>query len=158
MDDDGARRLVVLRDVAQVEADGELEVKLHGGALETTLEGVEDGDIDLRAVEGAVAGVELPLLARLVQRLGQRSLRLVPDLDLAEVTLGASRELHFVRQAEHAVDLVEKLEELGELVLHLIRAAEDVRVVLLETANAGKAVQSAAELVAVEDAEIREAR
>lgn len=36
-----------------------LEVELHGGALELAFERVKDRDIDLGAVEGAVAGVQL---------------------------------------------------------------------------------------------------
>ena len=45
--------------VLQVEADGQLEVELHGGALELAPQGVEDRDVDLGPVEGAVALVQL---------------------------------------------------------------------------------------------------
>ena len=57
----GVVGVVVWGAVLEVEALGELEVELVGRALEGALEGVADGDVDLWAVEGAVAGVELPL-------------------------------------------------------------------------------------------------
>ena len=156
VDDDRALGLVRLADVGQVEADGQLEVELHGGALEPALERVKHGDVNLGPVEGAVAGVELPLLARSVERVLQRSLRLVPRLQLAEVPLGPGGELHLVGEAEDFVHLIEHLHESRELLLHLVLAAEDVSVVLLEPAHAGEAVQRTAELVAVEHAKVGE--
>ena len=156
VDDDRALGLVRLADVRQVETDGQLEIELHGGALEPSLERVKDGDVNLGTVEGAIAGVELPLLARTIQRRLQRSLRLVPGLQFAEVPLGPGGELHLVGEAEDLVNLVEHLHESRKLLLHLILAAEDVRVVLLESAHASETVQRAAELVAVEHAKVGE--
>ncbi len=60
VDDDGALGQVLLGDVAEVEADGQLEVQLYRGALEPALEGVQHSDVDLGAVERAVPRVELP--------------------------------------------------------------------------------------------------
>ena len=58
--------------VLEVEALGELEVELDGRALEGAAECVLDLDVDLGAVERAVARVELPLArVELVQRLRQ---------------------------------------------------------------------------------------
>ena len=67
VDDDRARgglvrvSCLLRRAVLEVEALGELEVELDGCTLEGALEGVADCDVDLGAVEGAVARVELPL-------------------------------------------------------------------------------------------------
>ena len=64
MDHDGARwgaRVGVLgRSVLEVESLRQLEVELDRCALEGALEGVADRDVDLGAVERAVAWVELP--------------------------------------------------------------------------------------------------
>ena len=58
------------RDVSEVEAFGELEVELNGGALDGSSEGVFDGDVDFGPVKGAVARVQLPLGAwHLIQTL-----------------------------------------------------------------------------------------
>jgi hypothetical protein len=43
----------------KVEADGQLEVKLDSRALEAAAQGIEDGDVNLGAVEGAVRRVQL---------------------------------------------------------------------------------------------------
>lgn len=68
VDNDGSRGRFVCgtlaifgRSVFQLESLGELEVELDGGALERTTEGISDGDVDLGAVEGSVAWVDLPL-------------------------------------------------------------------------------------------------
>ena len=55
------------------------------------LEGVREGDVDLGAVERAVAGVQLPLEAEAVQRLGKVLLGLVPHLDVAQELLGPGK-------------------------------------------------------------------
>ena len=65
-DDRPGRRLVrtqvcVRRPIFQVEAFRKLEIKLDGGALERTTQGISDGDIYLRAVEGTITRIEFPL-------------------------------------------------------------------------------------------------
>ena len=71
MDDDGPLLLALVVDVGQVEPDRELEVQLDGRALVRAPQRVRQRDVDLGAVEGAVAGVQLPLHLRLVQGLGE---------------------------------------------------------------------------------------
>jgi len=56
-----------LLDEVEVEPDGELEIKLNGGALEGPLESVHDGDVDLWSVKSTIAGVLLPWRAKGVQ-------------------------------------------------------------------------------------------
>lgn len=81
MDNDGATLSAVLLDIGEVEADRQLEIELDGRALmlaamaktsekkeeregrgkdKTVPESVEDVDVDLGAIEGAISGVQLP--------------------------------------------------------------------------------------------------
>mmetsp|Transcript_18040 Transcript_18040/g.39406 ORF Transcript_18040/g.39406 Transcript_18040/m.39406 type:complete len:245 (+) Transcript_18040:158-892(+) len=95
VDDHGLGR-PLLRRVGEVEADGELEVELDGGALESPPQRVEYGDVDLGPVEGAVRRVQLPLAPRLVEGVLERGLRFVPQLELPKVPLWSRGERHLV--------------------------------------------------------------
>ena len=48
--------------VLEVEANRQLEVDLHSSALVLSFESIDELDVDLRAVEGAIAFVNLPFL------------------------------------------------------------------------------------------------
>lgn len=72
MDDHRSLALLVFRaDIRQVEANGQLEVQLDRPALEGPPERVEYRNVNLRAVECAVAGIQFPRPAELRQRPGQ---------------------------------------------------------------------------------------
>ena len=62
--------IVVGAGVGEVEALRHLEVELAGAALPGAAERVGDVEVDLRPVEGTVAGVQLVLAALAVERLG----------------------------------------------------------------------------------------
>ena len=65
MDHDGAVLLVVRAHVLQLEALGELGVELDGAALPGAAQGVGQVEVQLGAVEGAVALVDHVGLAHL---------------------------------------------------------------------------------------------
>ena len=116
-------------------------------------------EVDLRPVEGAVAGVELVLAALAVERLGQRRLGLGPLLLGAHRLLRPGRELDpHVLEAEARVELVDRLADVGDLVGDLLLGAVDVGVVLGEGAHAQQAVQDALALVAGDAAELGQAQ
>ena len=146
--------------VLEREVDGLLEVELDGGALPGAVEAVENSDIDLGAVEGTIALVQLPaatgLSSELVKSLLETSLSGVPGSDLTHVLLGASRELQLESEAKHSVEGLHKVEEIGNLSLNLILTAEDVGIILLESAHTGETGEGTAGLVSVEDTEISE--
>ena len=73
-----AVRRVVGAGVGEVEALGHLEVELAGAALPGAAERVGDVEVDLRPVEGAVAGVELVLAALALERLASAPPRPAP--------------------------------------------------------------------------------
>jgi len=76
--------------VEKIESFRKLKVELDGGALDGPPEGVLDGDIDLGAIEGAVAGVQFPTMTELVQAFRQLRFRFVPSCSVSDETIGPS--------------------------------------------------------------------
>mmetsp|Transcript_86686 Transcript_86686/g.169604 ORF Transcript_86686/g.169604 Transcript_86686/m.169604 type:complete len:415 (-) Transcript_86686:1412-2656(-) len=144
-------RLVVdaLPSVLQVEPDGVVEVQLDGAALVLSLHGVCQPDVDLRPVKRAVARVQRPLLAGLVQGGLELGLGVVPNLLRAQGLLGPRRQGEGRVEAEEAVDVVQEVEPCEDLLLNLVRPDEQVRVVLLEPPDSGEACERAARLIPV---------
>lgn len=149
---EGRRR----RHVFQLEELRQLEVELDGGGLVFFAVRVREDDIDLRAVEGTVAGIERPRLAGAVERVRQLCFGAVPLVDGADVVvLRSRRHDELVRpQFERIVDHGDELERSGNLLGDLARAAENVPVVLVEASYSRQAAQGAGDLVAVERAEV----
>ncbi len=109
---------------------------------------------ELGRIEGALAGQLFPAIflggeAGADHRVAQLGLGLVPHLFGAEAIVGAQRQLDRVSEAEVAIDAVGKLAECAHLIDDLVLAAEDMRVVLGELADAHQPVQRAVRLVAV---------
>ena len=109
-----------IRFVVEVESLGQLEVELDGGTLVLSAKRVFDLDVDLRAVEGAVALFKLPGEAKLVQTLLQLRFRAVPGLDLAEEVLWAGRQLQVELEAEHTVDALHEVQASVDLTIDLM--------------------------------------
>ncbi|HZO05103.1 MAG TPA: hypothetical protein VFB52_01850, partial [Solirubrobacterales bacterium] len=116
-------------------------------------------EVDLRPVEGAVAGVQLVLAALAVERLFQRRLGLRPLLLGPHRLLGPGRELDFdVLEAKAGVELVDRLADRGDLVGDLVLGAVDVGVVLGECAHPQQPVQHTLALVSADAAELGQAQ
>jgi len=149
----GAVFRAVSADIGHVKLLGHLEVELYRAALPCTSYAVFEVEVDLRAVEGAVARVELVGRARLFKRLFEALFGEVPKLRVAHRILGARRELDIVFEAEYVlIEVTVKLHDRLDLVFYLLGRAVDVRVVLREGAHAHEAVQRAGALVAVDEA------
>ena len=157
VDHDRAVALAVRADVFEVKALGHLHVELDRAALPGTAERVGQMEVELRAVERAVALVDGVILAHIGDGVLERFGREVPGLLLADVVLRHCGNLDLILQAEDGVDLVEQLDDVLDLVLHLVPGHEDVRVVLREAAHAEQAVQCARKLVAVHEAQLADA-
>ncbi len=78
----------------------------------------------------------------------------LPVLLITHVVLGHSGQLDLIRQAEGGVNLVKQLHDVLDLVFELVGGHEDVGVVLGEAADAEHAVQRAAQLMAVHQAQL----
>src|SRR5690554_2502507 len=149
----------VLVDELGTQATRQVEVQLQGTALPDAVEAVAQGEFDLGAVEGALAGLQLPLQAGGVKRRLEARLGAIPHLGLAEEVIGTGGELELhVVEAELLVDLEGQGDEVLGLRLYLLLGAEDMGVVLGEGAHPHQAVQRAGGLVAVAAAELRQAQ
>ncbi len=150
---------VVFGDVAGVQALWQVRVVLQGTALPVTAEAVAQGELDLRAVEGALARLVFPLQARFVQGVGQCTFGTVPQLFGTDTLGRTGGQLHgHIGEAEVVVHVQGQLDEVGGFLLHLIFGAEDVRVVLHEATHAHDAVQGAGRLVTVAGTELGQAQ
>jgi len=70
---------VVLARVGQVEPVGHVEVELDGGAVPDATQRVLKAEVDLRAVEGAVAGLDVVLVAARFEHVAELLFRGLPD-------------------------------------------------------------------------------
>lgn len=103
---------LLVRHILELEVNRCLVVQLDGGTLEFSLQGIGDGDIDLRSVESAVAFVDGPVRA-LEVRHGRLQLLfgVVPGFNLTQIILRAGRELQLEGETEQAVDGLQEIEK-----------------------------------------------
>lgn len=103
---------LLVRHVLELEVNRCLVVQLDGGTLELSLQGIGDGDIDLRSVESAVTFVDGPVGALKVRHgLLQLLFGVVPGLDLTQIFLRTGRELQLEGETEQAVDGLQEIEK-----------------------------------------------
>src|SRR6266702_1462155 len=148
----------VFGDVLQAEARRQIEIELHGGELPGAADGVNELDVDLGAVEG---GFALHFLERNVYALhgvGERGGGAAPVFGLAGVVFRMRGvpvgELHFeFVEAEIFHDGVGEIDAGFDFRFDLRGHAENVRVVLRESADAEQAVKHPAAFIAIDGAE-----
>ena len=122
---------------------------------------VADHEVDLRAVEGGLAGLLGEGHAEGLGGVAAGGLGLVPHGGGAGVFVGvgiAETDAHaVVGHAERGEDGLHERQAAHDLALHLLLGAEEVGVVLGEAADAGHAVELAGLFPAVDGAELGEA-
>ena len=154
MQHDGALLGAVGVHVLQVKVERHLEVELHGTALPGTAERVLQMEVDLGAVEGAIALVDLVVHAQLLQSGAQALLGASPVLVRTHGVLGAGGKLNVILKAKLLVHGVDEVDHTHDLVGQLVGTHKQVGVVLVKAAHAEQAVQGAAQLVAVHQANL----
>src|SRR5699024_9609182 len=140
-----------------VEALGHLEVYLDGTALPGTADAVMQVEVDLRAIEGTVALVDLVGTIQAVQSLTQSVGCSLPVLITAHGVLGTGGQFQVVFEAEYLVNAVNEVDNAEDLIHQLIGSAEDVGIVLSEAADTHQAMQGAAELMTVYNTQLTHA-
>ena len=148
-------------DVLEVEAFGKVVVDLDRAELPAAADGVLDHEVELGAIERGLAGLDDVGKALFLRGLDDTVLGPLPILvgtdvfltvlGVAEGDLGSE-----LVEIEGLEDVEDKVDDLLELLLELVRAAEKVSVVLREAADSREAVELAALLIAVDRAELRE--
>merc|ERR1711920_397330 len=111
-------------------------------------------NVYLWAIERTVTLLQTPWLAGSIKSFSQLLLGTVPKLNAAKRLLGPCAERECELKTKYTVDVEDKLESRGDLILDLFFGAKDVRIVLLEPAHSGKASQGAAQFISVENAEV----
>ena len=149
MDHNRTVLLAVCAGVLKLEALGQLHIQLDGAALPGTTDGIRQMEVQLGAVECAVALVDNVVLANLGDGLCKGLFRKLPVLQFAHVILRHGGQLDLIGQTEGGVNLIEQTNDVLDLVLHLIPGHEDVGIILREAAHAEQAVQRTGQLVTV---------
>ena len=150
VDDDRSVLLVVLPHVSELEALGRIVVELDGSELPLAADAVLHGEVELRPVESAIAGVLHPVDTRLLDGGPQSGFRAIPHLVSADALRRPGPEFRAEAQAERVVHLLDQLREPLHLVGDLRLHQDDVRIVLLELPHAGEAGEHAGGLVPVQ--------
>ena len=154
VDHDGTMLLAVSAGVGQVETLGQVHIQLDGTALPGTAQAVGEVEVDLGAVESAVAFVDHVIHAQIIQSALQAVGSQLPHLIGADGILGAGGKLHMILEAKAAVHFVDQVVHALDLVADLLGGHEDVGVILSEAAHAHEAVQGAALLVTVHQTQL----
>src|SRR5256884_4586243 len=150
VDHNGALRLSVGVDVLEREAVGLREVDLDGRELPAAPERVQNVDVYFGPVERSVARVEVIREPIRLQRVVQGPLGRLPLLVRPHRFRRPRRELEEGVEREGLVPVANQFEKLPDLVLELIGAAVDVRIVLRELPHAEETRQRARALVPVQ--------
>ncbi len=159
VNDHRAMGMAVLADVLQLEVLRLNKVELHRRALPVAAQGIPDHEVRFGTVEGRLADHLRAFDALVLDRLAQCFLGPVPDLIAAYVLLFLLRITQrkrdpVVRQAVRLKNLQRQVNGTVELFLNLVRAQEDMGVVLRQTAHACQARERACLLIAVERREL----
>ena len=149
MDHDRAFLLAVTVGVLQFKVQRQLEVELDGTALPGTAEAVGQVEVDLRAVERAVALVDSILHTHAVEGHAKAFGRKLPVLIGTHGVLGTGGKLDLEGEAELLVVVGDELRGLRDLFRDLVGADIQVRIVLGEGADTEQTVQGTSQLVAM---------
>src|SRR5699024_9760429 len=86
----------------------QLEVELDGSALPGSSKGIRQMEVDLRAIERAIAFIDHIIPAGLIQCLAQCLRSQLPVLIASHAVLRSGGQLHMIRESEAAVHLIDQ--------------------------------------------------
>ena len=150
--------LSVLADVVDLETFRQIEVELDRGGLPFASDRILYLEVDLRSVECAAAFVHFIGEAAFFNRVDQRFLRLFPACGIADRLFRTGREIRLdLLELESFPDVETETEHFFDFGFDLFRSADDMGVVLRESADAHQTVQHTALFITVNGAEFRPA-
>ena len=145
---------IVLVSIFQLEALGQVVVHLDGTQLPATANGILDHEVEFRSIEGSLAclhlGVQALLLTSLYNGLLCQCPVLVGTYILLVVVGIAQGDLSLVVETEGCQHHTDDVHHIEELLLHLVRTAEEVGIVLSERAHTGQTMQLTTLLITVD--------
>ena len=169
----GAERCTVYHDrtllgsvrvsVLELETLRQVVIDLDCTQLPLASDRILDHEVKFRPVERGLAKLNDSLQPLLGRGVDDGLLRLRPVLVASDILLLVLRVTkrnlcHILSQVESLEHIENQIDDLLELLLELIRAAEEVGVVLGESADSRKSVKLTALLIAVDGAELRKTK
>ena len=147
--------LVIRTGIFQLEALRQVIIHLNRTQLPTTTDRILHHEVQLRTIESSLTILDLRRQALLLTCLHDRLLSLLPVLVATDILLTirlvAQRDLCLKVLKVHRLKHVHHVQE---LLLHLIRTAEKVRVILRKAAHTSQSVQLTALLVTANRTEL----
>ena len=140
--------------VLQVESDGLLEVNLNGAALVWSVERIIDLAVDFGSVECAITVVEGPRQSANVEGLLEGSFSLVPLLFATQLILRPCGQLQVESKSKDGVDVFQEVQNVGNFAGDLVRRAENMSVVLLESPDSDETAKGSRDFVTMKHAKI----
>ena len=154
----GTVLLVVGTGILELETLGQVVVHLDGAQLPAAAQSILDHKVQLGTIEGRLAGHLLGNQALLLTSLDDGALGLFPYLIASHIFLlvigVTQRNLSLIVETEYTEDKRDDVHHAQELLLQLVGRAEQVSIVLRETAHARQSVQLTTLLIAVNGTEL----
>ena len=140
----------VRADIACAQSVRKVRVHLQRAALPVASDGIGQGKLQFRAIEGPFALQNLVIVASGAAGITQRLFQKIPALIRSDALFRPGGQFDCpVMEAQIRIDLRQKGDETGGLTLDLVFGAENVPVILHKAAHPHDSVQCARRLVAV---------
>lgn len=144
----------VLCGVLQVKSLRHLEVKLDGTALPGSSQGVSQVEVNLGAVECAVAFIDDVIHSHVLKGLLQTVCCHLPILVGTHGILRSGGQLYEILEAELAVNLVNQLCYALDFILDLVVSHKDMGIILREAAHTHQSMKLSALFMAVNQSQL----
>lgn len=117
-------------------------------------EGIEKLEVYFWSVECSITVVNFVLPSEFIKGTFELRFSQIPILDPAQVLLRPGGKFNLVLEPEYGIDIVNEVKNPNDLILNLIRHAEDMRIILLEPPNPRQSSQSTFEFIPMQDTEV----
>ena len=154
VDHNGTVLLAVRAHIFQLKPLRQLEVQLNGAALPGTTQAIGQVEVQLGAVECAVALVDLKVIAKLSNGVPQGLGSNIPVLLGAHRVLRLGGQFNVILKAKGAVHTVDQLYHALDFVLDLLPGHKDVGIVLGKATHPHQPMQCAGQLMPVHNAQL----
>jgi hypothetical protein len=120
----------------------------------TSIKAIEKLYINFWSIKSTILWIDLERFAEFFKSFLQLFFSLVPNFYFTQIVIRASGKSKFVLEPKEAVHVVDEVEAGQNFSLNLVHSAENVGIILLESAHSGETSKSAGNFVSVEHAEV----